>query len=572
MQNNEVKSKRSILVAVALMLLIAASVIVLGKMSAAQRGVSQTVPADSSRTSVSVLTSSEVPNGTTKYFSVCCRVSSNNPSEEVLTKYLKVVKTGITGNEENNLTVYEANSLNAALSASTPSSSLTGLWTSDNGQETWTVSLSPDGGYSEIFSPNLSLSALQSWKSVVASGLPEGMANYYRISCKTNNGEVVTKYLKVVKDFDGTLKVYEGDTSASFSDMASSMFTAMYEVQMQGSIPYEETWYLALAADSNDFAYRTILTLSPLDTIINASKIWNGREDGANYVDVAKDTTVQFALYQNGIEQIVFYVRKRIDAGTSCLQVSLDRQEYSDHQVIYNDSKTISAMLKEANNSDFTLTPEEWLITITGYDREDASGSLIEYTVKELDVDSSQPWICSDDTNMVHTFNGAEIQENAVIEYTLMMRGNVQGSVNPNVTNSEFNVLKICKKISSGKVTDITVEGLQNKIDTGSEDSIFATVIGAASNEKTMDAWYGKVTFDGNSAITLSDIIDHGVDVKFNIGANNGTVTLNLRLTESGKLSYNFKGLPADIFTVDPDGREIAVDSYRVVTTKATDN
>ena len=54
--------------------------------------------------------------------------------------------------------------------------------------------------------------------------------------------------------------------------------------------------------------------------------------------------------------------------------------------------------------------------------------------------------------------------------------------------------------------------------------------------------------------------------MSFLIGVDNARANVQLQLTESGKLSYRFTGLPADVFSTDPAG-EINVDSYRVVTT-----
>lgn len=679
MQNNEVKSKRSILVAVALMLLIAASVVVLGKMSAAQRGSSEAVPANMScsynfdksqnigttkyfsinctisgdsdpvrvylkvvktgstsgednnltvyeadtwdavreadatvsdslagswmnendgeiwtiiasgsgrytgiddleqvdfNQSVNVLKSSHLPAGTTKLFSVCCKVATDDPNNNVVvTKYLKVVKTGDSINN-NHLAVYEANSLAGAASAEAVSPTLDGLWTNESGQEIWTVSLISNDDYSEVFSPNLSVSVLQSWKNDLESGLPENTANYYRISCKNESYEVVTKYLMVKKSV-GVLSVFEGDSLDSCANTVSGNFTAVwYNQSSENMSDYEETWYIALTPDNYDSvnSYRKILTVSPLDTTINASKIWAGKDD-AGYVDVAEDTVVKFALYKDGAEEQVFYVKKcKEETGAPYLMISSDGQGNSyARQMVYDNSKTISAMLIEADNFN---TAEEWRITITGYSREDDSGRLIEYTVKELDVDSSQPWIRSDDTLMRHTFDGDEIQ-NGIVQYTLVLSGNVLESENSSETLHEFDILRISKQILyDGKVSAITVEGLQGKLDTDSSDLnmfAFATVTKAKLGNAVMDPNDGKLTFqdNGNQVIGISDIqsSEHGVDLEFNVGRNNGTVTLNIQLTESGKLSYNFKGLPADIYTVDPDGREIAVDSYRVVTT-----
>ena len=62
--------------------------------------------------------------GSTHCFTVNCSLYGGGET----TKYLKVVKTGYTSDEVNNLTVYEAESLTEALSATGSSYNLTGRW------------------------------------------------------------------------------------------------------------------------------------------------------------------------------------------------------------------------------------------------------------------------------------------------------------------------------------------------------------------------------------------------------------------------------------------------------------
>ena len=542
------KTMWSVLAVSAILMLLAIAVIIRGKMSAAQRDGSQ--PAAEAGTSVSVNFSEVQPIGATKYFCIHCRTED---TESV--KFLKVVKAS-----EGTLFVYEAASLEAAQDANTATVNLTGTWEISQDGETWTISCD-NGFYTKIISISQAPKTLQSWDVV----LPEGATNYYMISCKTYD-EIVTKYVKAVKSSEG-LTLYEGDTldAAKGSTSATTGFTGVYDVSND-----EEIWYIG---GGDEEGYRDIMTVSPINTTISANKVWNARDENG-YVDVADGTAVRFALYVSGTTDPVqvFCVKKTVGTDGTKLLISKDGIDYTDSSLVI-DGKTINAKLKAADGS---MWPEEWFITITGYERTNDQGGLIEYTVKEQGIlSSSQPWISNNPTTMAHTFDGNEVRQNGEVVYTLVLRGNVQGEEDAAGASMDFEVLRITKHVQEGKVIELKVQGLQGPIysSSGTDSVVFATVYQAefavdGNTKIMMAATDGIIYFNDNASIRLSDIQGsaRGVDVSFLIGVDNARANVQLQLTESGKLSYRFTGLPADVFSTDPAG-EINVDSYRVVTT-----
>ena len=547
---NQKRSIWSVLAVSAFLMLLAASVIILGKMSAAQRENAKPAAAGTSASANFSGISESLPQGTTKYFSIWCEMSETSEC----TRFLKVVKEG---DGSDSLRIYEAESLNAVQVSTTPSMNLGGNWRYDAGSasETWTISVT-ESGYSSVDSLRQLLSDLQSWDVV----LPVGATNYYAISCKAFDGQIVKKYIKAVKTEEG-LALYEADTmdGAKGAEMVTDGFLGTSVVSEE-----TETWYLA-AIDSGN--YRDIMTVSPIDTIINAVQVWNGQEE-EKYVDVAAGTVVRYALYASGTEDPVgeFYVKKTTEG---ILQVLATGDSYTNGCCVVNGGQTIHVKLKAAEKSNGVSSAEEWRITITGYEREDEQGKLIEYTVKEKDISGSQMWI-HNSTEMVHTFDGVEKHEAYNVVYTLVLRGNVRENENLTDTLNVFDVLRITKTVADGNVVEVTVQGLEGKISVSTtENFMFTTVEGATLGGKTMDSSQGIITFVRDSAIMLNDIQNSagGVTVAFQTGVDNGVAYLQLQLTESGKLSYHFTGLPADVFIADPGNIEINVESYMVETT-----
>ena len=431
---------------------------------------------------------------------------------------------------------------------------LGGNWEYDAGgaSETWTISVT-GSGYRSVDSPKQLLSDLQSWDVV----LPLGATNYYEISCKAFDGQIVKKYIKAEKNEDG-LVLYDADKLAEVKSAGTKNGFFGTGVVTEET----ETWYLTDIGN-----YSKIMTVNPIDTIINAAQVWNGQEKG-DYVDVANGTVVRYALYASGTEDPVgeFYVKKNTEG---ILQVSETGDIYTNGCCVVNDGQTIHAKLKAAVNSNGVRSAEEWRITITGYEREDGQGKLIEYTVKEKDISGSQMWI-HNSTEMVHTFDGVEKHEAYNVVYTLVLRGNVRENENLTDTLNVFDVLRITKTVVDGNVVEVTVQGLEGKISVSTTESfMFTTVEGATLGGKTMDSSQGIITFVRDSAIMLNDIQNSagGVTVAFQTGVDNGVAYLQLQLTESGKLSYHFTGLPADVFIADPGNIEINVESYMVETT-----
>ena len=162
--------------------------------------------------------------GTVHYFTVIC---------DYVTKYLKVVKTGYTSNEANNLTVYEAESLTDAISASYSSENFTGTWDDPGQMETWTIAVSDSYGYSELSDINQIPQASISYDGL-ADELPEGTVRYFSLEATPYGEDPVTYYLKAVKSSDSDLlTVHEG---ASLKEIA-------YELSASGNFLIAWNYY-----------------------------------------------------------------------------------------------------------------------------------------------------------------------------------------------------------------------------------------------------------------------------------------------------------------------------------------
>ena len=138
----------------------------------------------------------------------------------------------------------------------------------------------------------------------------------------------------------------------------------------------------------------------------------------------------------------------------------------------------------------------------------------------------------------------------------------------------KIDLLRITKTITGDSgINCVSVEGLDCQLDTASgQRYTCATVTEALCGEKHEDAVNGKMVFNDSSDIKLSDIISRNdrVTVTFRTGEDNGCASVTIKLTSSGKLSYEFNGLPADVYMVDPNTElsTINVASYSVRTEK----
>lgn len=476
----------------------------------------------------------------------------HSDGQQKTNKFLKIVKN--TGYNTGDLTVYEADSLAGAVDSSITSTDITGTWTCDpqSGKETWSVSaLNPE---------YLALTVIDEVNTVLEvsnlptdAGLPEGAASYSKVALVSNYDSTLTyKYLKVVKALD-RLQVYSANTleNFEFSDISDPNFAALPLVSGEAS-PYTETWLLALSPESE---YSRIFNVSSISTTVTASKVWEGA-NVADYIDVADDTAVMFDFILDGATEKTIWVKKL----EGRLKVSFENQDYSD-SLVY-EGKTVNALLLPANNSFAAQTAEQWIITVTGYDRENADGSIIEYKFEEKDIISTQHWKPGK-TEMVHTFAGERQTQAHDVVYTLVLK---------TAEGKDFDIIRITKTVFAEKVTRIEVEGLTGPFGSDGYNCTFATVSEARCGNVVMLASGEplKITFDNSSDIKLNDISssEQGVTVIFHTGENNGLASVTLKLTPSGKLSYEFKDLPADVYMVDPntENSKINVNSYKVVT------
>ena len=509
--------------------------------------------------SVSYPGASILASGTTKYFTSNIVTVENT----VTTRFFKVVKGDSTSSDSGALNIYEADSLAGAISADAPSVRLSGTWmyNQEGHTEQWTVSFM-NGEYYLMTDFNEVGTVLEVSDLPTGSGLPTGAESYCKVTLLRSNGTLEAAYLKVHKESNG-LSVFKADTLDSFDTNPDINFQAESVITGMES-PYSESWYLAIRPSDFNFGtqYSRFITVSPLCTNVTAAKVWSGQK-GANFVDVAVDTLVQFELTRNGAHEKTIYVKKTADNGQKKLQVSFDKNvSFSDSLVF--EGKTLNVLLVPANNAGTTYAPERWVITLTGYDNHEANGSLAEFKVLEKDISSTQHWKPMG-TSMVTTFAGEEQTGNASIAYTLVLRP---------VVGEEIDLLRITKTITGDSgINCVSVEGLDCQLDTASgQRYTCATVTEALCGEKHEDAVNGKMVFNDSSDIKLSDIISRndGVTVTFRTGEDNGCASVTIKLTSSGKLSYEFNGLPADVYMVDPNTElsTINVASYSVRTEK----
>ena len=400
----------------------------------------------------------------------------------------------------------------------------------------------------------------QSWGDLPGA-LPNGIVNYYKVSCrKAIDNTTAYVYLKAVKNDGGNLDVYESvDYEALYYATAvSTNFDVSISDHFIESVK-REGWLVSLK-DTPDNPYSEIISVSPLTTTVKSTQTWDGKinENGVSkYINVSRETTVKYTLKGGSSTIREFYVRKDGDSSSAMLRLSLDGQIFSDNNIVFDDGKTINALLVAAQGD---IQPESWVFTVTGYDRLDEFRKLIDYRIEKVDINSSQAWK-GGSTQLKHTFGGVVIQ-NATFVYSLTLKSGTD----------EYTVLQIEKEMTNGAVTGLRVRGCSEY---DSEPTAYTTITYAQSEfmGQYCDSQENSITFGNNSSIRVSDIInsENGVIVNFNIGSNNGSASVNLKLTESGKLSYDFNGLPADEFTPDlasgQDGTPIAVSSYEVVAT-----
>ncbi len=407
--------------------------------------------------------------------------------------------------------------------------------------------------------PGFSQQSHQSWSNL-PDELPDGTVNYYAVNCKKIDGSIETVYLKILKQIDsaqGTsaLNVYEANTLDGLQSSEISVnFDASYN-----SLYGNESWTVALKP-VNEFdtaTYAKILSVSPLSTTIESTQVWDGT-DGGNYISVSNNTAVRYSLNDGNEDIKTFYVKKEYSGGQIRLEISSDGDMWSDNSIVFDDGKVINAKLNDSTG----FSPEEWIITVTGYDRLSSEGKLIDYRINKKDVSGSQAWT-GGDTELRQSFNGLVVSgyDNITVNYTLKLK---EAS-----TGTETDILIFEKTINNGIVTKLSVSGLSKE--TGDSSIVLSTITGAESSWMSQQSFgsENRIEFSNDSLIRLDDIMgsDEGVRIHFNIGRNNGEALLTLKLTESGKLSYSFENLPADSFIPDTfsgEGTPIAVDSYKV--------
>ncbi len=402
----------------------------------------------------------------------------------------------------------------------------------------------------------------QSWGNLPAA-LPIGTVNYYVVNCVSKNDlSTVSKYLKIEKRYGGmddTLVVYEGDTLYDLVTMYETAESTNFIAVNEGftMADCKEAWTVGLRDEYS--GYSKILSVSPLCTTVTATQTWNAMEGNGVFAEVSDQTTVKYVLKNDSGNVQYFMVRKVHDWGSQRLQISLDGMSWTDDNMVLESGKTINAFLKPAESS---YSPEQWIITVTGYERHDIGRKLIEYKIVKEDVSSTQAWI-GGETQLKHTFGGAVTAEEAVFNYSLMLK-------TASSDQNEINILRIEKRMVGNTVESIVVSGMSGSGEY--EPMVYSTVINAVSGSlmQYSDGSFNQIAFNRYSAITVEDIInsEDGITVYFNIGRDNGSASVTLKLTESGRLSYDFDGLPAESFVPDPETTPIPVDSYRVTVTK----
>ena len=394
----------------------------------------------------------------------------------------------------------------------------------------------------------------QSWSNLPCE-LPNGTVNYYAVSCVSKATlSTVSKYLKIEKT-EGNLVVYEGNSLDGFSEVASTDFIATVEGYTQSD--KKESWTVSLIDEIS--AYSKILSVSPLCTTVISEQTWDAKDSGGNYVNVAAETVVKFSLNDGTAEGQTFYVKKNVSSGHSSnsLMISLYNGDYSTNSIVLPGGRTINALLVAANGN---TNPEKWIITATGFDRTDPDGRLIEYSIDKKNLNSTQAWKSSE-AKLEHSFNGWSASSGTFV-YTLRLTTPV---------GEEIGILQIEKQMVNGSVVSLSVNGIEDST------QVYSTLVRAVTLNDMyplyQDAEYdiNRITFNNDSAIRISDITrsGDGITVNFNIGRDNGSAAVVLKLTPAGRLSYSFDGLPADSFVTDmtgadQDGDSIAVVSYRV--------
>ena len=397
----------------------------------------------------------------------------------------------------------------------------------------------------------------QSWGDLAAA-LPDYTTNYYKLAVKNTGGQFDNKIIMAVKKRDN-VEVYSQNDEGVFSDSPDSNYK-VDAVYANGT----ESWTVSRVEDNEPFftnQVSKVVSVSPLSTPVKAIKLWNG-QNGIDYLNVSDGTEVKFVLKAGDEEIRDFRVKK---AGEK-LQVSLDGSTYYDNNVALEDGKTLNACLVPASGS---FSEEKWIITFTGFDKFDLTGALTEYTVEERNIKcTGQAWSLKS-TRMVSTFDGVQQYQAYDTVYTLVLKDD---------EGRKYDILKFRKTVYNDDVSRVEVEGISEPWG----GATFATIVSAACEERTMYAENSKLVFEklGNNdspapdSIYLEDMVSaQGVTVRFNIGIDNGPATLTLKMTPSGKLSYDFEGLPAENFSPDPEGdTTIPVDSYRVEVVKVYSN
>ncbi len=468
--------------------------------------------------------------GTANYYKVYAAQSDGSSVEIV---YLKAVKT------DDRLIVYESSEPESIRNTMDVSADFVGSFTYDPGLgiETWTISLSNSGFYSSIDSLSpLSFPFAQEFTNLGVE-LPLNTVNYYKVNAiRSDSGLPETVYLKAVKynGYSGTapvLNVYEANTTGSFSPEVSEAFLA--DASGWTNADRKETWTFYLKSNKEGVytnPYSRIVSFSPLCIPVTATQIWDSKNEFDQYNQVIDNTITSYRITDESGDILDFSVKK----ASYSLQVSLDGVSFCDNNAVTPDGITVNALCIPAVGS---TSPEEWIITVTGLDQNDGDGKPHEYKIVQDEIRSPQYWQ-KGETKLVQTVNGVTFPDNIeeTISYKLMLASG----------NSKYEILQIDKTILYSKVTRLSVKGLTDR-----NNYVYATVTGAVSGEIYQNPDLDNtLNFNNNSVIRLSDFTGSadGVTVSFNIGIDNGSASVKIRLTPSGMLTYDFNGLPIEVF------------------------
>ena len=417
----------------------------------------------------------------------------------------------------------------------------------------------------------------QSWSNLPGE-LPSGTTNYYKICYKNRDGSFDNAIFKVAKDTDG-LKVYKmviieenpfDDPDDPNEEPNYEPFICQYFTASSSFFSGTEEWTLSLMqSEIDENPYSDIITVSPLCTSVKAEKVWDARSS-SGYVEVANGTAVHFKL-SGGADDTGFWVKKTSE-GRLQISISGNENNYNDYFIV-SDEKVICASVINAGD----INAEKWVITCIGFDREAEDGALIEYQITEDQIsNTTQSWT-RDYNKLVHSFNDTETG-NGTFVYSLILTYedpdyteppfDPENPISEGPDTLERTVLKIKKVMVDGNVASVSVEGVaegyipENAVTyTAVTDAVTGNIIQMSSSNT--------ITFNELSNIRIEDIVSspQGVTVNFNIGEDNGPASVVIKLTESGKLSYSFAGLPADIFVADPEATSLNVEAYRVAVT-----